>query len=120
MEPIVVKLRADPEHRDQAENATSDLRDALSEVAVSVTYGAAPAPAGAKSPEAALVGTLLVTLLGQTAELERFVQAILGWLRQAPKGVSLEVDGMEITVQNASQEDVSRLIDFFVDRPRTR
>jgi hypothetical protein len=122
MSSMVVTVRVDPQHgasRSDVERATSDLQDALATLAVSVTQGAVPAPAGSKSPEAALLGTLLVTVLGQVAEVEQLVHAMRRWARQARRyQVFAQIDGNVIDVETSSEEDVRRVIDAWIERTK--
>lgn len=72
-------------------------------------------PPGARAAEAALVGTLVVTV---ASELVRaVVQAVAGWLHRRPdRHVKLEIGDDSIEVSDPSAEDQRRLIEAFLSR----
>ena len=125
MKSMVVTVRVDPQHgasRSDVERATSDLQDALGRVAVSVTQSATRPPVGSKSPEAAaLLGTLLVTVVSHPAEVEHLIQAIRRWARQTPRfHVFADLDGHVIDTDTSSEDDVRRIIDAWIERSKAR
>jgi hypothetical protein len=104
---------ADADERDEAARA---LGDELRELDVdAVRRPTQPAPPGTRGAEAAMLGTLVVTV-GRTA-LSAVAGAIQQWLsRRGGRSVTLELDGDRIEVAGLSTGDQQRLIETFVAR----
>jgi hypothetical protein len=76
------------------------------------------APPGARSLDAAAVGSLLVAL-GQSANgLRAVITTVSAWLSRGDvsRSVRLELDGDVLEISRASKADEARLVDLFVQR----
>ncbi|MEA2311607.1 MAG: hypothetical protein QOE28_1575 [Solirubrobacteraceae bacterium] len=98
------------------EEAARALREELLELDVDgVERPSRPAPDGARAIEAAILGTLLVTL--SKGALAAVAGTIQNWVaRGGVRTVTLELDGDRIELGNASAEDQRRLLEAFVAR----
>ena len=104
---------ADADERDEAARALgAELRELDVE---DVRRPAAPAPPGSRGAEAAVLGTLVVTL-GRGA-LAAVTGAIQQWIaRRGGRSVTLELDGDRLEVSGISGAEQRRLIETFVAR----
>ncbi len=117
--PLTLRIELDagkqagPEERDEVARA---LRRDLLELDVdAVERPVRPAPDGARSGEAIVLGTLLVTLAPQL--LTSACAVIEGWIkRRGERSVELELDGDRIVLDNVSDDERHRLLELFVAR----
>jgi hypothetical protein len=99
------------------EAATEDLRESLVRRGIAVTHGTTPAPEGTKSPEAAALGTLLVTVLSQPAALEHLAGVIGRWVRHAGRyRVVAKINDSCIDFETESPELVRRVIEAWIEQ----
>jgi hypothetical protein len=120
-EPTQVVLRLDPgpnsDDEERAELALR-LRDDLSDLDLeSVHFRSAASPdPGAKSGDAVMWGTLLVSIVSSGA-LTALVNTVNTWIaRQRGGSISVKVDGDELVLTGASSDDQRRLIDDWLAR----
>jgi hypothetical protein len=104
----------------ELEDAALQLRLELLELdveAVERPAGAAPPP-GARGPEVALLGALLVNA-GQGA-IRAVVRTIQGWVeRTSSRSVKVTLDGDTIELTNASDDAQRQLVESFLARHAT-
>ncbi len=73
------------------------------------------APEGARGPEVALLGTLMVS--AGRAGVSALVKTVAGWIGRRPgRSVTLQIGDDSIELTDASAEDQQRLIEAFVAR----
>src|SRR3954451_15209994 len=114
-----LRLRLDLENDSDSEEQdelTRGLRDELLQLDVTdVKRPAGAAPEGARAIDAVALGTLLVTLSGDT--LGVVAKTIQRWISRAgSRTVSMEIDGDKIDLKGVSAEDQQKLIEAFVAR----
>jgi hypothetical protein len=100
--------------------ATYHLRRELGELDLKrvSTPPAAPAPVGARGPDFAAIGTLIVTL-GQGHQLGEVLAALLEWVsRHGRRSVRVELDGDVLEVNGVSAHDQRRIINDWLQRHR--
>jgi Effector Associated Constant Component 1 len=122
MEGEELKLRIDvsvERDADAAElyEATLQLRSELLELDVEDVERAVDGspPPGARAVEAALMGTLVVTVAHDV--ISAVLQTVAGWLHRRPdRSVKLAIGGDSIEVTDPSAEDQQRLIEAFLSR----
>ena len=74
-------------------------------------------PPGAKALDAAMVGTLVVTLAKSGATLASVVRAAQLWLsRSSNRTIKVELDGDSIELTGVASGDQQRLIDLWIER----
>ena len=113
---IEVGLEPDAEAA-ELDDATLQLRRDLLQLDVDgierATAGSPPP--GTRSVEAAVLGTLVVTVAREV--VEAVVKAAANWLgrrRNPSESLTLELDGDSIEITNPSAEDQRRLIEVFL------
>lgn len=101
----------------ELEGRTLDLREELLELDVEEVRppSAGPAPDGTRAVDAALLGTLVVTL-GQEA-IGTVVRAVAGWLsRGGSHSVKLTLGDDSIELSDVSAADQRRMLETFLAR----
>jgi hypothetical protein len=103
---------------DQLEELSLALRQELLETDVEsvVRLSTGDAPAGARAPDAAAVGALLVALAAKAGAVTQLVQVIRTWLRRGPttRGVELTVDGKTLKLGRATEDEQNQLVEAFI------
>jgi hypothetical protein len=115
---LLVTAELDPGADDaELEGRTLDLREELLELDVEQVRSppAGPAPDGARAADAALLGTLVVTL-GQEA-IGAVVRAVAGWLsRGGSRSVRLQLGDDSIELSDVSAADQRQMLETFLAR----
>ena len=76
-----------------------------------------PAPPGARSPGAAELGALVVTLLGTPGLLPVTIATIRDWLGRRPdRTVEITLDGDTLKLTGASREEQKQLVGAWLSR----
>jgi hypothetical protein len=117
---VTLRLDAGPDSdHEELDRLTGQLWRRLAELDVDEvrrpTIG--PAPDGARGPDAATIGMLVVQLTPMLPTLRDVVQTVRAWLSHAPqRSAILEIDGDRIEVTGISLDDQRDLIRLWTDR----
>lgn len=115
---LTVDVGIDPDaDASELDEVTRELRRELLELDVEDVERPAsgPPPEGTRAVEAALLGTLLVSV-GQEA-ITAVVRTLAGWLRRRPsRKVTLRIGDDEIELTDASEQQQAELVAAFLAR----
>ncbi len=116
LELEVLAPQADPE--ELAELSARLRRQLLQLDVASVEQPRTTAPAGAKGPDAAAVGTMILTLAEAGVSLTTVVTAVRSWLGNSgdDRKVRLELDGDAIELTGVTSDERERLLGAWLER----
>jgi hypothetical protein len=122
---IVLQINAGPDADDaRLEERRTQLRQqlkALDEIEAVGDLPAGVAPPGTKAGLVSAAGALIVEVLPLASKLSVVVDWMRSWVAAHHQGsVSLTIDGDQLEIKNATDEEVSRLAEAWIKRHQKR